>query len=173
MFCPLLVSFRLGEVLDPYTKLYMVIHGDKGDTDKIYLAPKGGKLEPGKMYTVTVQTTDVGSVSIWPRQPRWGLSLVASYCSKISWLLQVWKWFKHKDKRICRINERPLSLRDQLVKPLMTALLTLYVIIVTEYSVIRRPISSVGRSPVCRAGGRWLTNQQPGSVKKLVRSRWL
>lgn len=56
------VSFRLGEVLDPYTKLYMVIHGDKGDTDKIYLAPKGGKLEPGKMYTVTVRTTDVGNV---------------------------------------------------------------------------------------------------------------
>ena len=64
MSCPLLVSFRLGEVLDPYTKLYMVIHGDKGDTEKIYLAPKGGKLEPGKMYTVTVQTTDVGNVSI-------------------------------------------------------------------------------------------------------------
>lgn len=64
MFCPFSVSFRLGEVLDPYTKLYMVIHGDKGDTEKIYLAPKGGKLEPGKMYTVTVQTTDVGNVSI-------------------------------------------------------------------------------------------------------------
>lgn len=56
------VSFRLGEVLDPYTKLHMVIHGDKGDTDKIYLTPKGGRLEPGKLYTVTVTTADVGNV---------------------------------------------------------------------------------------------------------------
>lgn len=57
------MSFRLGEVLDPYTKLHMVIHGDKGDTDKIYLTPKGGRLEPGKLYTVTVNTKDVGNVS--------------------------------------------------------------------------------------------------------------
>lgn len=41
----------------------MVIHGDKGDTEKIYLSPKEGKLEPGKLYTVTVTTTDVGNVS--------------------------------------------------------------------------------------------------------------
>jgi len=61
--CHLTVSFRLGEVLDPYTKLHMVIHGDKGDTEKIYLTPKGGRLEPGKLYTVTVRTTDVGNVS--------------------------------------------------------------------------------------------------------------
>ncbi|XP_078368600.1 lipoxygenase homology domain-containing protein 1-like isoform X2 [Oculina patagonica] len=56
------VSFRLGEVLDPYTKLFMVIHGDRGDTEKIYLTPEGGRLEPGKLYTVTVTTTDVGKV---------------------------------------------------------------------------------------------------------------
>ena len=61
--CSLIVSFRLGEVLDPYTKLHMVIHGDKGDTDKIYLTPKGERLEPGKLYTVTVNTKDVGNVS--------------------------------------------------------------------------------------------------------------
>ena len=57
------VSFRLGEVLDPYTKLFMVIHGDKGDSEKIYLTPEGGRLEPGRLYTVTVTTTDVGKVS--------------------------------------------------------------------------------------------------------------
>ncbi|XP_058971580.2 lipoxygenase homology domain-containing protein 1 isoform X1 [Pocillopora verrucosa] len=56
------VSFRLGEVLDPYTKLFMVIHGDRGDSEKIYLTPEGGRLEPGKLYTVTVTTTDVGKV---------------------------------------------------------------------------------------------------------------
>ena len=49
--------------MDPYTKLHMVIHGDKGDTEKIYLTPEGGRLEPGKLYTVTVTTTDVGNVS--------------------------------------------------------------------------------------------------------------
>lgn len=59
----LTVSFRLGEVLDPYTKLFMVIHGDRGDSEKIYLTPEGGRLEPGKLYTVTVTTTDVGKVS--------------------------------------------------------------------------------------------------------------
>ena len=62
ILCPCSVSFRLGEVLDPSTKMHMVLHGDKGDTDKIYLTPKGGRLEPGKLYTVTVTTTDVGNV---------------------------------------------------------------------------------------------------------------
>lgn len=52
--------------MDPYTKLHMVIHGDKGDTEKIYLTPKEGRLEPGKLYTVTVTTTDVGDVSTCP-----------------------------------------------------------------------------------------------------------
>ena len=56
------MSFRLGEVLDPYTKLFMVIHGDGGDTEKIYLTPEGGRLEPGRLYTVNVRTTDVGKV---------------------------------------------------------------------------------------------------------------
>lgn len=49
--------------MDPYTKLFMVIHGDRGDTEKIYLTTEGGRLEPGKLYTVTVRTTDVGKVS--------------------------------------------------------------------------------------------------------------
>ena len=57
------VSFRLGEVLDPYTKLHMVIHGDNGDSGEIYLTPEGGRLEPGKLYNVNIRTTDVGSVS--------------------------------------------------------------------------------------------------------------
>ena len=80
------MSFRLGEVLDPHTKLFMVIHGDSGDTEKIYLTPEGGRLEPGKLYTVNVRTTDVGKVrTIGACQGRggWGLKIIVNVHSVI------------------------------------------------------------------------------------------
>ena len=57
----------------------MVIHSDRGDTEKIYLSPEGGRLEPGKLYTVNVRTTDVGKVrNIWAWQGRgwWSLKII-------------------------------------------------------------------------------------------------
>lgn len=58
------MSFRLGEVLDFYIKLFMVIYGDRGDIEKIYLIFEGGKLEFGKFYIVNVRIIDVGKVRI-------------------------------------------------------------------------------------------------------------
>lgn len=57
------VGFRLGEVLDPNTKLYMVLYGDKGESGKIYLLPDGSKFEPDKFYKVSVNIKDIGNVS--------------------------------------------------------------------------------------------------------------
>ena len=58
-----IVGFRLGEVLDPNTKLYMVLYGDKGESGKIYLLPDGSKFEPDKFYKVSVNIKDIGNVS--------------------------------------------------------------------------------------------------------------
>ena len=58
------VAFRLGEVMDPRAKLYMILHGKKGDSGKIYLAPSDGKkFEPGRLYTVSANIRDIGPVS--------------------------------------------------------------------------------------------------------------
>ena len=58
-----LVLFRLGEVLDPEAKLYMILYGDKGESGKIYLTPSdGAKFEPGKQYRVSVNIKDIGKV---------------------------------------------------------------------------------------------------------------
>ncbi len=59
----LLVGFRLGEVLDPDTKLYMVLYGDRGESGRIYLSPDGSKFEPDKFYKVSVNIKDIGNVS--------------------------------------------------------------------------------------------------------------
>lgn len=57
------VLFRLGEVLDPQAKLYMILYGDKGESGKIYLTPSdGAKFEPGKQYRVSVNIKDIGKV---------------------------------------------------------------------------------------------------------------
>ncbi|XP_022806964.1 lipoxygenase homology domain-containing protein 1-like isoform X2 [Stylophora pistillata] len=57
------INFRLGEVMDPRAKLYMIIHGKKGDSGKIYLAPSDGKnFEPGRLYTVSANIRDIGPV---------------------------------------------------------------------------------------------------------------
>ena len=57
------VGFRLGEVLDPDTKLYTVLYGDKGESGRIYLLPDGSKFEPDKFYKVSVNIKDIGNVS--------------------------------------------------------------------------------------------------------------
>ena len=57
------VGFRLGEVLDPDTKLYMVLYGDRGESGRIYLSPDGSKFEPDKFYKVSVNIKDIGNVS--------------------------------------------------------------------------------------------------------------
>ena len=57
------VGFRLGEVLDPDTKLYMVLYGDKGESGRIYLSPDGSRFEPDKFYKVSVNIKDIGNVS--------------------------------------------------------------------------------------------------------------
>ena len=50
--------------MDPRAKLYMILHGKKGDSGKIYLAPSDGKkLEPGRLYTVSANIRDIGPVS--------------------------------------------------------------------------------------------------------------
>lgn len=62
-FIRMTVGFRLGEVLDPDTKLYMVLYGDKGESGRIYLSPDGSKFEPDKFYKVSVNIKDIGNVS--------------------------------------------------------------------------------------------------------------
>lgn len=62
-FIRMTVCFRLGEVLDPDTKLYMVLYGDKGESGRIYLSPDGSKFEPDKFYKVSVNIKDIGNVS--------------------------------------------------------------------------------------------------------------
>ena len=58
------VAFRLGEVIDPRAKLYMILHGREGDSGKIYLTPSDGKtFEPGRLYTVSANIRDIGPVS--------------------------------------------------------------------------------------------------------------
>lgn len=55
--------FRLGEVRDPWAKLYMILYGDTGESGKIYLTPSDGtKFEPGKQYRVSVNIKDIGKV---------------------------------------------------------------------------------------------------------------
>ena len=62
-FLVLLVLFRLGEVLDPQAKLYMILYGDRGESGKIYLTPSdGATFEPGKQYRVSVNIKDIGKV---------------------------------------------------------------------------------------------------------------
>lgn len=57
------VLFRLGEVLDPRAKLYMILYGDRGESGKIYLTPSDGTtFEPGKQYRVSVNIKDIGKV---------------------------------------------------------------------------------------------------------------
>ena len=61
-----LVLFRLGEVLDPQAKLYMILYGDRGESGKIYLTPSDGTtFEPGKQYRVSVNIKDIGKVRLW------------------------------------------------------------------------------------------------------------
>lgn len=60
-----LVLFRLGEVLDPQAKLYMILYGDRGESGKIYLTPSDGTtFEPGKQYRVSVNIKDIGKVRL-------------------------------------------------------------------------------------------------------------
>ena len=57
------VLFRLGEVLDPQAKLYLILYGDRGESGKIYLTPSDGtKFESGKQYRVSVNIKDIGKV---------------------------------------------------------------------------------------------------------------
>ena len=61
----LAVLFRLGEVLDPRAKLYLILYGDRGESGKIYLTPSDGtKFEPGKQYRVSVNIKDIGKVRL-------------------------------------------------------------------------------------------------------------
>ena len=67
LFFPVL--FRLGEVLDPRAKLYMILYGDRGESGKIYLTPSDGtKFEPGKQYRVSVNIKDIGKVQLQLKQ---------------------------------------------------------------------------------------------------------
>ncbi|XP_032223635.2 lipoxygenase homology domain-containing protein 1 isoform X2 [Nematostella vectensis] len=60
---PYLIRFRLGKVLDPDAKLYMVIHGTQGDSDKLYLTPlDGSKFAPGGTYEVVAHVPDIGDI---------------------------------------------------------------------------------------------------------------
>ena len=57
------VAFRLGEVHDPWAKLYMILYGKKGESGKIHLASSDGKkFEPGRLYTVSANIKDIGPV---------------------------------------------------------------------------------------------------------------
>ena len=49
--------------MDPNTKLYMMLYGDKGESGRIYLLPDGSKFEPDKFYKVSVNIKDIGNVS--------------------------------------------------------------------------------------------------------------
>ena len=59
----------MGEILDPATKLYMVLQGDKEESGKIYLLPDGSKFEPDKLYKVSVNIKDIGNVSCMVNKP--------------------------------------------------------------------------------------------------------
>lgn len=50
-------------MLNPNTKLYMMLYGDKGESGRIYLLPDGSKFEPDKFYKVSVNIKDIGNVS--------------------------------------------------------------------------------------------------------------
>ena len=57
--------FRLGEVVDPRAKLFMILYGDKGESGKIYLTPSDGTtFEPNKPYKVSVNMKDIGRVNV-------------------------------------------------------------------------------------------------------------
>ena len=49
--------------MDPNTKHYMMLYGDKGESGRIYLLPDGSKFEPDKFYKVSVNIKDIGNVS--------------------------------------------------------------------------------------------------------------
>lgn len=73
------VLFRLGEVLDPQAKLYMILYGDRGESGKIYLTPSDGtKFEPGKQYRVSVNIKDIGKVQFKSPQS-WLLSAISAH----------------------------------------------------------------------------------------------
>ena len=59
----------MGEILDPATKLYMVLQGHKEESGKIYLLPDGSKFEPDKLYKVSVNIKDIGNVSCLVNKP--------------------------------------------------------------------------------------------------------
>ena len=64
------VLFRLGEVLDPQAKLYMILYGDRGESGKIYLTPSDGtKFESGRQYRVSVNIKDIGKVNSTEKKP--------------------------------------------------------------------------------------------------------
>ena len=58
------VSYRLGEVPDPRTELYVKLYGDRGESGRLLLEPADDSrgLEEGKLYRVLVQIPDIGEV---------------------------------------------------------------------------------------------------------------
>ena len=61
------MSVKLGEVLSPDTNLYVQLFGEKGETSKIMLRPVGSslnKFEKGRTYKFTVETVNIGKVSM-------------------------------------------------------------------------------------------------------------
>jgi hypothetical protein len=59
------VTFTLGDVIDPHSKLYMMIYGTKGDSGKLYLSPSdGSEFVKGRTYKVIADLRDIGDVSL-------------------------------------------------------------------------------------------------------------
>ena len=59
------ISVKLGNVENPFTKLFVRLVGDKGESSKIVLRPAGSQLEKfedGKVYKFTVEMPGVGQV---------------------------------------------------------------------------------------------------------------
>ena len=59
------VSVHLGKVLDPYTKLYLQLCGEKEESTKIVLRPSGtatDTFQEGKTYKFSVEMPDIGKV---------------------------------------------------------------------------------------------------------------
>ena len=59
------VSVKIGEVENPFAKLFVRLIGDKGESSKIVLRPAGSNLEKfenGKVYKFTVEMLGVGEV---------------------------------------------------------------------------------------------------------------
>jgi len=71
-----------GPILDPFTRVYIIFHGDNGDSEKIYLNPQDGEeLESEREYTMMMECPDIGRVRMLPfNMPRpFNLTAFLSY----------------------------------------------------------------------------------------------